>query len=105
NRGVLSCFNYLIKIADATFPDRPGQRPILPVGAIGTDQVATHQIRSGEIIMTSDGIDRTPQLLGHVTHETGFTASCRAFDQYWKTVVGRRTEQLYFIACWLVKRH
>src|SRR5690606_36385517 len=90
---------------DAPFPHRPGQRAVLPVGTVRSDQMTPHQIGRGQVVVTGDGVHRTPQLLRHIAHKTGLATAGGPLDQHRQTVVGCRSEKFNLVANRLIKSH
>jgi hypothetical protein len=79
--GILSCFNYFVKIADRTCPNRKCKRTILPKSLIFFYQISTDQIGSREIIMAGYGYQRPVEPPGKILHESGLTAPRWSFKQ------------------------
>ena len=75
-------FDHFIQITQPASAHRLGERAITPAGVAAGNQVAAHQIGSGQIIMARHGKQRQPQLRGHMSDKAGFAAAGGAFDQH-----------------------
>src|SRR5690606_3367158 len=79
-------------------PHRPGEGAILPEGALGTDQMAPHQIAGGEVIVARHGMQWPPQALRHVLDKAGLAATRGPLDQHRQAVAGGAGEDLHLAA-------
>ncbi|MNH16525.1 hypothetical protein D3C79_761710 [compost metagenome] len=100
---VLTRLDHFVEVADAAFAHRTGQRPVLPPGALGADQVTADQVRCAQVIVAGHGVQRQVQALGHVLDEAGLATTGGAFDQHRHAVAPGLFEQRQFVALRLVE--
>src|SRR5204863_6106092 len=83
---------------------RDGQRPVLPARALRVEQMPADQIRSGHILMASDGDERLAQTPGHILDEAGFAASGGPFQHHGHAHSVGGIVQVNFLSGWPVVR-
>ncbi len=101
---VLAGFHHFVQIANAACAHRAGKRAVHPDRLAALDQIASHQVGSGQVIMTGYGDERPFEPPGHVFHEAGFAAAGGAFQQYGQAVGVGGFEERNFVADWFVIR-
>ncbi|MNZ83326.1 hypothetical protein D3C78_1020490 [compost metagenome] len=97
NRGVLARFDHFVEITDTAFTYRTGQRPILPPGAVGADQVATDQVRGAQVVVAGHAVQRQSQAVRHVLHEARLAAPGRPLEQHRQAMLPGLLEDLHLV--------
>src|SRR5215510_2655776 len=103
---VFACLDDLIEIANRPQPHSLGERAVDPYRFIAFNQVASDEIASSEVFMTSDGDEILwypiffflHQSMGHVFDEAGLAATGRSLEQDRQTAVIRGLEDFDFVA-------
>ncbi|MNE54644.1 hypothetical protein D3C80_1494370 [compost metagenome] len=81
HHGVLARLDHFVEVTDAPFAHRASQRPVLPPGALGADQVPADQVGGAQVIVARHGVQRQVQAVGHVLDEAGLATARGALDQ------------------------
>src|SRR5581483_10468463 len=99
---VLACFDDFVEIADAAAAHGARERTVEPFGAGRRQQIATDEVRRGEILVTGDRDEwhattatyiPLRQAPGHVLEESRLAAARGPFEQHRHALAPRRFEQ------------
>jgi hypothetical protein len=95
DRGVLSSLDDLVQVADGTFPDRSGERPVHPNGLSTAQKEPPNEVSSRQVVMTGHRDQRATEVIRHGLDETSLTAPSRAFQHDRELLLKGGSEDLH----------
>ena len=95
---VLARLDDFVEIADGAVAHRDRQRPVMPDGALGVEQVAPDQVGCGHVLVAGDRDQRALELPGHVLDEARLAAAGRPLEHDRHALGISRLKQAHFIA-------
>src|SRR5262249_46089009 len=85
------------EIADCALAHGPRQRTIDPFSFATAQQEPPDEIRSGQIVVASDGDERPAEVMGHGLEEACLPASGWTFQQNRQALTVGRLEDAFFV--------